>query len=228
MTMTSLLIHPATLRSVNNYLIDPGMPLLLIGPDGVGKSRLTSWIISKVSNQDQPLLSDAANLLLVSPQNNSISIDTIREVREFTKLRMLGTDVIGRYIVIEHANCMTNEAQNGLLKLLEEPPSDTLIILTAISRASLLDTIVSRCNVISVLTPPEDDIKNYFLGQGVDEQLYMQNYILTGGLPGLLHALVDQAGEHPLVGGVNQAKALLKSSGFDRLSLVDGLSLIHI
>jgi len=50
-----------------------------------------------------------------------------------------------RTVVISDAHCMNPEAGNALLKMLEEPPDRTILILTATATADLLPTIVSRC-----------------------------------------------------------------------------------
>ena len=49
---------------------------------------------------------------------------------------------------------MNEQAQNALLKVLEEPPGSVLFVLIAENKAALLDTVISRCTVFS-LSPPE-------------------------------------------------------------------------
>jgi DNA polymerase-3 subunit delta' len=53
-----------------------------------------------------------------------------------------------RVVIIAEAQCMNYEAANALLKMLEEPPARTLLILTALHKSDLLPTIVSRCRHI--------------------------------------------------------------------------------
>lgn len=222
--MTEPLIHEATKKLINNYLVDPGHPLLLVGPDGIGKSFFAAWIISSISKRNVNDLTVYPDVLLISPIDNVISIEQIRDIREFIKLKMLGDKPIRRYIVIEHANKMARGAQNALLKLLEEPPHDTLIILTAMNRRSLLETIVSRCHLINISMPNEDETRRFFSNQNDDEKHFSQMYSLTGGLPGLLKSLIDQSNDHPLTEAVSQAKKLLSSTSFERLTMVDDLS----
>ena len=54
-----------------------------------------------------------------------------------------------KLIIVESAEELTAEAQNALLKVLEEPPDHTCIMLQASSSDSLLTTIISRCQIIS-------------------------------------------------------------------------------
>lgn len=83
------------------------------------------------------------DVLLIQPDGKSIGIDKIRELKEWMSLKpSKGTR---KTAVIFEASEMTIEAQNSLLKTLEEPPISALIILTALNKQSLLPTIVSRC-----------------------------------------------------------------------------------
>lgn len=56
----------------------------------------------------------------------------------------------GKGVVLENAEDLTDTAQNALLKTLEEPPLETLIILSAISEAGFLSTVLSRCQIIKL------------------------------------------------------------------------------
>lgn len=51
-------------------------------------------------------------------------------------------------VILLHADTLSIPAQNALLKTLEEPPADTLLILTAENENMLLETIRSRCQII--------------------------------------------------------------------------------
>lgn len=56
----------------------------------------------------------------------------------------------GRGIIIADAHKLTPEAANAFLKILEQPPKGTIIILTAPSRESVLETVASRCTIIDL------------------------------------------------------------------------------
>lgn len=53
----------------------------------------------------------------------------------------------GRAVVLESAHNLTQEAQNALLKTLEEPPPNTILLLGSSLKYSLLPTILSRCQI---------------------------------------------------------------------------------
>ncbi|MBU1098805.1 MAG: hypothetical protein KKA84_00255 [Bacteroidetes bacterium] len=74
---------------------------------------------------------------------NSIKINSIREIRKFISIGY--DDVKYRFIIINDAHLMQDEAQNALLKGLEEPPEGIIFILLTPYVDKLLPTILSRC-----------------------------------------------------------------------------------
>lgn len=78
-------------------------------------------------------------------KGKSITIDMIREAQRFLSLK----SGYGRYrvLIIDGAESMNEEAQNSFLKVSEDTPEGSLIILTAVSKDKLKPTIVSRCRV---------------------------------------------------------------------------------
>jgi DNA polymerase-3 subunit delta' len=70
-----------------------------------------------------------------------------RPVQSFLSVRSLGGG--RKVVVIDDAHKMTAQAQNCLLKTLEEPPSDSLLVLVTHDRHSLFPTVVSRCQVVN-------------------------------------------------------------------------------
>ncbi|HXL02526.1 MAG TPA: DNA polymerase III subunit delta' [Candidatus Atribacteria bacterium] len=98
---------------------------------------------------------------LLSPLGDCLRIDEIRSfVRWLNFKPIMGKMKVG---IIEEAEKLNEEAANCLLKTLEEPPKDTVVILITSHRASLLPTIISRCQIIefSLLSPLE--ISNYLI-----------------------------------------------------------------
>ncbi len=98
------------------------------------------------------------DLLTISPEEGGkgdIKVDTIRNVVKF--LQKTSSEGGWRVVVINQADSMNNAAQNALLKILEEPPAKTLLMLVTTSVARMLPTIRSRCRMLSFsnLTKPE-------------------------------------------------------------------------
>lgn len=66
-----------------------------------------------------------------------------------------------RVFVIDMADTMNEQAQNALLKVLEEPPGAVIFILITESKAALLDTVISRCTVLSLSIPETEEAVGY-------------------------------------------------------------------
>ncbi len=72
-----------------------------------------------------------------------------------------------RVVIIDQAQSMNPQAGNSLLKLLEEPPAKTTLILIAVNTYSLLPTIVSRCQQESFKPIPEKTLAKYLAHKGI-------------------------------------------------------------
>ena len=68
-----------------------------------------------------------------------------------------------RVFIIEQANTLNPVLQNKLLKVLEEPPSDVVFIFITPSAEALLETVVSRCLVLSLFTPTPEEATDYLV-----------------------------------------------------------------
>ena len=101
------------------------------------------------------LLTDNGVLPISIIAPGSLGIEGIREIK---RLAQLGS-MTKRAILVNNAHQMTIEAQNAFLKTLEEPPGNTIVILSAQNEGALLPTIRSRCTTINITatqtSPPE-------------------------------------------------------------------------
>jgi hypothetical protein len=216
----NLALHPGTRLQLENFTAAPSHAVLLAGPSGIGKLALAQALGAGVLDLRE--LANYPYSLAIGPQDGTISVEQIRTLRQFVRLKTIGERTIRRLAIIEQADAMTFEAQNALLKLLEEPPADTLFVLTASRPSALLPTVLSRVQQIVLHAPIEDDLKKLHTAVGDDD--WRQAYLLGGGLPGLVHALLSKDEPHPLTGQINLAKNMLAKGPFDRLIAVDGLS----
>ncbi len=80
---------------------------------------------------------------IIIPRANLIKISSIRDIKKFLSLNY--EDVKYRVILLSRAHMMNEEAQNALLKSLEEPPKGVIFILSTSSPEKLRETIRSRC-----------------------------------------------------------------------------------
>lgn len=135
------------------------------GPSGVGKNTLArelSRILLEMEN-----LFNSPDYIEIKPDGNSIKIAQIRKMQTDILVKPYKSYKI---YVFDEVQKMTVEAQNALLKTLEEPPKYAIIILITNNKESLLDTIKSRCEIIKFTPIPIKDIADYLVKTGVDEK----------------------------------------------------------
>jgi DNA polymerase III subunit delta' len=157
--------------------------LLLEGPAGAGKATLAQ-LLAKVclcQGSDVPGVAcgncgacakieagSHADLLRLEGQSGRIKVDAVR--REERSLRFRSVEGKGQWLLIEDADQLTKEAQNALLKTLEEPPAEVHIVLTSSRPETLLPTVLSRCQRITLRPVPESAIAALVMERlGVDE-----------------------------------------------------------
>lgn len=87
--------------------------------------------------------------VLFFDQNAKLGVEQAKQIRQHLSLKPYSAQ--GRAVVILSADNLTIEAQNALLKTLEEPPESALLILGASRDGLLLPTIISRCQTINLV-----------------------------------------------------------------------------
>lgn len=88
------------------------------------------------------------DFLMIQPdlEKDSIGIETVRQIRNFLFQKPLRS--AKKTVVIDQAEKLTDEAQPALLKIVEEPPPDSLLILIAADPIVFLPALASRCQKI--------------------------------------------------------------------------------
>jgi hypothetical protein len=226
---SQLILHQNTKDQLEAFYRHPASALLIIGRIGSGKltiaSHLSAWLLG--INTDK--LQDHPEFLLISkpPDKSEIPIDSVRRLIAKMVLKVPSghesTAPINRVALIENAGDMSLEAQNAMLKLLEEPPAGSLLVLTADSADDLLPTVVSRTQTIKIIAPELEQSRAYFEGKH-PPQAVESAYRLSQGAPGLLSALLAEQTGHPLKVGVEQAKKFLRQTTYQRLIELQAIS----
>ncbi|NNF41168.1 MAG: hypothetical protein HKN64_07295 [Woeseiaceae bacterium] len=134
--------------------------VLLAGPPGVGKRAAAAWLARQKLGMETSSLPTYSTerpehpdlrWLDIPPDKQAISIDQVREL--VSELGLTSFSSGGKVAVIDPANAMTVNAANSLLKTLEEPPGDALLVLIADRVGRLPATIFSRCQRIEIVPP---------------------------------------------------------------------------
>ena len=137
---------------------------LFLGPTGVGKLEAALFFAKKIVNNTEAIDS---NLIMIAPETEEkngvikkrdIKIEAIRELQHQLSLTSTG----GGYkaVVIDEAERLNVTAQNALLKTLEEPNAQVVLILVAQNERKLLPTIISRCQKIKLGLVSDSEIVN--------------------------------------------------------------------
>ena len=103
------------------------------------------------------------DIIFIKPSGPFIRINQIRSLCH--TLGMKPYEARQRVVIISEAQAMNPEAGNALLKVLEEPPERTLLILTALQTSDLLPTIVSRCQLIRFNPISPKNIAGFLVGK---------------------------------------------------------------
>ncbi len=174
--------------------------LLLEGEPGSGKRTLAmqlarAAVCGAPAGTERPCGACAACRKSVHPDiavygagDQTITVDMVRQLRQ--EAYVLPNEAPCRVTVLMGAQSMTAQAQNALLKILEEPPALVRFILTCENRAQLLETVRSRC-VCLTLQAVEWDEAAPLLRQrlpGVSEEQLRQAHGLFSGYIGQILA----------------------------------------
>ena len=192
-------LSPALDRLLDDYRQGRSpQALLLSGAQGIGKEELAVYLAStllcteatevpcgRCVSCQHTLRGIHSNLfrLELSPREKSIKIDQLRKLLESLVLNPLQAGK--RVVMILEIDTMTVQAQNALLKSLEEPDEGTYFLLSTKNEPAVLPTIMSRCRLMR-LTPWRDEKMLAFLtDEGVSEVRARELTSLSQGLPGV-------------------------------------------
>lgn len=160
--------------------------LLIEGPRGSGKRTLAArFAMAAVCTEADRPCGRCAQCLKATTGHpditviqgdgsaKSMSVHLIRELRE--QAAVVPNEASHKVFIFADADCMNVQAQNALLKILEEPPSYMLFVLTVQSRTQLLPTVQSRCVSVSLLGVSEQEamtvLRERFPEAGEDDLL---------------------------------------------------------
>lgn len=151
------------IRILQGFLHKAAIPhaLLFTGGEGIGKRTVARRFAMAVNCKAQPppqrpcgqcrtcrqiADNNHPDIIEISPDKGVLRISQVRGLLSTLAMRPFNAEQ--RVVILSDAHTMNAEAGNALLKVLEEPPAGTILILTAAQRSDLLPTINSRCRHI--------------------------------------------------------------------------------
>ncbi len=166
---------------------------LIIGMQNVGKTTFALDIAKLVNctSENKPCSecqnckrinanthTDVSLINIFSDKNSATSgIDELREAF-IAKTNRKPFEGVCRVFILQSIDSMRVEQSNILLKTLEEPPEDTIVILLAENMNSVLETIVSRCQLIILDPLQESEVLEYLTTQfSTDDQVMLKNIL---------------------------------------------------
>jgi DNA polymerase-3 subunit delta' len=181
--LDQLLLHESTRLNLAALAAQPPQGILLVGPEGIGKLSVATALANGMVDHH-------TDIRVVAPDDKgTIGIDTVRELYKATRAKQRGRQVV----IIDRADRMSVEAENALLKLLEEPRAGLVFIMTALQLESLLPTILSRIQHLSLQPLPDDMIRRFVVSKkpGISQSDLSQLVFLAQGRPGIALALLE-------------------------------------
>lgn len=165
---------------------------LFSGPKGIGKATVAYHFVRQLFEmssipsstiQRQIIAGSYPNLVVIEPtieegQTKDISVDHLRKIHHF--LQQSPTIPGWRAVIIDAADDLNRNAANAVLKILEEPPSQTVFFLISHNLGKVPATVRSRCSTVVFHPLKEEDHPDFFHATSNEHLLWAQ------GRPGLI------------------------------------------
>lgn len=164
---------------------------------------------------------DVAFMKMLDPDasGDSIGIDAAREAKGFLWQRPNASG--RRTLIVDNAELLTTEAQNALLKITEEPPAPSLLVLVASDVESILPTIVSRLPKIYFGAVPQGEIEAWLAKEeGLAKAKAASLAKRSLGKPGIAWRMLHDA---PFRKNLERAEAFLKTAPAGRREFIKKL-----
>jgi len=142
-----------------------GHAYLFSGSEMIGKKKFAADLFKIINGRDAT--ENNPDFKLIFPRilegETKIYIDDVREIKSFLSLKPFYGPY--KFVIINNADRMTDDASNAILKTLEEPAAHSILILITARPKFLLPTILSRCETVRFLPQQEREMAD-FIKQG--------------------------------------------------------------
>lgn len=203
---------------------------LFTGQEMIGKRTFAMEFAGRITSQTNGAtaldLSGQPDILIVSPADSesgrSIAIAEARHVKNFVSL----SPYAGQYkaVIIDDAHLMTQEAQNALLKILEEPSPSSVMILVSANPSALLSTILSRCQEVKFAPHPRNLLKEILKGSELSEARSEFLAEFANGRLGLIKNVLADSSFDDIEKVIKELVFLIKADINERLAVAQKLT----
>lgn len=180
------IIKGFNLRKKNNAFSHAN---LIIGDDGIGKSLIANYLSNNILGLDG--ITEFVDIINYYPLSSSFGVDDIRRIIEEVLKKPFQGDK--KVLILHKCEKMTVQAQNALLKTIEEPPKGVYLILLSESLELILDTIKSRCQIYKLTPLSKDEINEYIDSKyshiNIDNRKAALAY--SQGIPGKIERFIE-------------------------------------
>lgn len=199
-----------------------GHAYIFEGQAGVGKMTAANLFAREIVGcpegmKEHPDIITVTNARFEEKGGNTLSIDTVRAMKRDVYIRPFLSE--RKVYIIPDADRMLPVAQNGLLKVFEEPPPYCTILLLTENANVLLETIRSRAVHIRFYPLETQTVAEYLLNRGIEEKRARVLAVMSGGSIGrALELLDDDAAvglREEVIGGILSLSSGGNKSGYD-------------
>ena len=207
MNWTDIVGHVDNIKMLRHMESHNSIPhaVLLSGPSGIGKLMVASVLSTALlcqGTQSRPCgrcpsclqmsYGTHPDFAMIRPDGANIKIEQIRKMQH--DVAMAPYVSLRRVCIINEAELMTVQAENSLLKVLEEPVGDIVFILITANRLMLLPTIISRCMMLTFQPLGETVLTQALTDRGFLPEQSKVAARLSGGRMGSALALLEPDG----------------------------------
>lgn len=211
----SELMSSVSFSQIEEYFKNPRHAVLLTAPKGYDMHGVVKKLTELFPGYAKERL-----LEVLPNEKGSIGIDEVRTIKKSVELKSYSPqDHV--YVVIYNVSSMTDEAQNALLKALEEPNINVHFILTTTSTGGIFDTILSRVELIHVSKPSKQMIVHSLKSLGYAETSIEEAYRFADGIPDTMLGILDQPEKNAYSVTAATCKQFLVSSPYERLRIIE-------
>lgn len=222
--MSHLLAHPKTKADLEVIVADPRACYMLVGAPRSGRLASALFVTTRLHCGGQEgctgckriIAGTDPDVLRLTPnEKGAITIEMAHGLVDSLGKHPSRAGAT-RVVIVEAAERMTIPAQNALLKVIEEPPANTVILLLVGSLNGVLSTIKSRCQAIYIRSVSVKQIQEFGASQFIET---------ARGRAGLIMDMMSLPEQNDIIFDIiSRADEIMSASSFQRMVLVDKLT----